>query len=46
MSSKDISCKKKNCFGYNKGVCVVLNNTNFGKRECPFYKPKTKKRVQ
>ena len=37
-----ITCKKENCFAYVKGVCSVLRNTNFGKRECPFFKLKEK----
>lgn len=39
---KDITCKKKDCFAYNRGVCCILRDTHF-KKECPFYK---KKRLQ
>lgn len=37
---KDINCKKENCFANVKGTCSILNDTNFGKRECTFFKPK------
>ncbi len=37
---REIACKKKTCFANVKGVCNVLTDTNFGKRSCPFYKPK------
>ncbi len=45
---KEITCKKESCFANVKGVCSILTDTNFGKRKCPFYKPKKeeKKSVQ
>lgn len=35
-------CKewRKNCFGYNKGYCRVLVNTDFKEQCCPFFKTK------
>lgn len=34
-------CKKEplDCFGLVNGKCAILRNTDFGDRECPFYKP-------
>ena len=43
---KDISCKKKDCFANVKGTCSILTDTNFGKRECPFFKPKKDEKQQ
>ena len=43
---KDISCKKKDCFANVKGTCSILCDTNFGKRECPFFKPKKEDKQQ
>ena len=40
-----ILCKEETCFAYTKGVCSILNNTQF-KRKCPFYKPKDDKSVK
>ena len=37
---KDISCKNKKCFAYYKGVCNILNDTNFKGKPCPFFKEK------
>ena len=37
---KVVTCQKEDCFAYYKGVCAVLNNTEFKGKECPFYKPK------
>lgn len=31
---------EKNCFANRDGVCMALGDTNFGGRECPFYKTK------
>ena len=33
-----LACDRKKCFSNQDGVCFVLSDTNFGKRECPFYK--------
>lgn len=38
---KDIVCKREDCFAYYKGVCSVLRDTHFKKKECPFFKPKS-----
>ena len=43
---KDISCKRKDCFANVKGTCNILTDTNFGKRECPFFKPKKEDKQQ
>lgn len=34
------SCRRKTCFACAKEseICMLLTDTNFGKRECPFYK--------
>ena len=31
-------CEKSECFGNEKGACVVLYDNDFCGRECPFYK--------
>lgn len=28
----------KDCFAYDEGECTILKDTDFGKRDCPFYK--------
>ena len=43
---KDISCKKKDCFANVKETCSILCDTNFGKRECPFFKPKRRQSMK
>jgi len=36
----ELKCNKEKCISnYNK-ICNILNNTDFGKKECPFYKEK------
>ena len=32
------SCKQKKCFANESGGCRILFDTDFGERECPFYK--------
>lgn len=39
---KDITCKRKDCFAYHKGMCTVLRDTHFKNKACPFFKPKEK----
>lgn len=46
-----IKCNKKDCFAYysdkidDQGEgCDILVDNDFGKRECPFYKPKKEKK--
>lgn len=34
------SCNRKDCFACVNNVCRILNDTEFGKRECPFFKLK------
>lgn len=29
------------CFAYKEGFCVVLKDTDFGERKCPFFKVHT-----
>lgn len=33
-------CEKEDCFGNSKGRCMCLTDTNFGWRDCPFFKTK------
>lgn len=36
---KERQCKRHaDCFANKSGECLILVNTDFGKRECPFYK--------
>lgn len=37
-----VPCRQNriSCNGYSKGRCRILHNTEFGKKPCPFYKPK------
>lgn len=37
---KEPICNREDCFACEGGQCVVLTNTNFGDRECPFFKTK------
>lgn len=30
--------EKAACFAYSGGCCVVLGDTDFGERDCPFFK--------
>lgn len=33
-------CKAhRDCFANRAGICACLKNNDFGRRECPFYKP-------
>lgn len=32
--------EKTACFSYVKGVCRILKDTDFGEKDCPFYKTK------
>ncbi|MDE7231041.1 MAG: hypothetical protein K2N56_11230 [Oscillospiraceae bacterium] len=32
-------CERRGCFAYENGRCTILTSNDFGKRECPFYKP-------
>ena len=32
------SCRKRSCAAYKTGYCNALSDTDFGGRECPFYK--------
>ena len=32
------SCRKRSCAAYDTGYCNALSDTDFGGRECPFYK--------
>lgn len=34
--------KKSDCFAYKKGDCMALIDTDFGNRECVFYKTKAR----
>jgi hypothetical protein len=36
------ACNREDCFACVDGKCVLLNNNDFGKRECPFYKTNDK----
>lgn len=36
----DPPCAKKDCFANKKGVCAVLTDSYFSKRDCPFFKKK------
>lgn len=40
MSAKYTECeqRKKDCFAYQLGECRILVDTDFGRRNCPFYK--------
>ena len=40
---KDPRCEqcKTACKSYSEGYCTILTDTNFGKRECPFYRQKS-----
>lgn len=38
MYSYGRQCFKKECFAYQLGECTRLTDTNFGGRECPFFK--------
>lgn len=31
-------CEKTGCFANKKKECTILENNDFGKRECPFFK--------
>ena len=33
-------CRELSCFANKDGYCNALNNTDFGMRQCPFYKEK------
>ena len=33
-------CPRKDCRACYDGLCMVLNDNDFGERECPFYKEK------
>ena len=33
---------KSDCFALGGGRCRILNDTDFGARSCPFYKPAAK----
>ena len=35
-----IKCNKSTCKFYINGKCNILSDTNFGNKECPFYKEK------
>ena len=32
-------CSRNDCFACVNERCSILTNNDFGKRECPFYKP-------
>lgn len=32
-------CNKVNCVSNQVGTCRALQDNNFGKKECPFFKP-------
>ena len=32
------TCNKMDCAAYEDGMCVCLIDTNFKKKECPFFK--------
>ena len=32
------SCEKNGCFANEDNRCMILINTKFGKRSCPFFK--------
>lgn len=38
-----INCNKKDCLNNNNGMCMALNDTEFGDRQCSFYKTFNKK---
>lgn len=33
-------CERGDCFANREGRCEILTDNDFGKRECPFYKPR------
>ena len=35
---RPVVCSRKDCFAYREGCCIVLLDTDFGRRSCPFYK--------
>ncbi len=43
MAKKSVgrpACNKhSDCYANKKGSCVCLSDNDFGKRDCPFYKP-------
>lgn len=39
-SYKKCKDRHEDCFAYKRGLCILLTDTNFGKRSCPFYKPR------
>ncbi len=32
-------CDRSDCFACANGRCQILTSNDFGKRECPFFKP-------
>ena len=41
---KDL-CGERNCFAYEDGQCICLNDTEFGTGTCPFFKTKEEYRA-
>jgi len=39
-SPRDPKCEqqKQACASYADGFCTILTDTNFGRRECPFFR--------
>lgn len=35
------TCFKNDCFANRCGECSILKDTDFGKRDCPFFKDRT-----
>lgn len=33
-------CGRGGCFANGDGFCKILTDNDFGKRECPFFKPR------
>ena len=37
---------RADCFAWTKGKCACLNDTKFGRKKCPFYKPEKQRRAE
>lgn len=46
MTENKNLCRRKDCFAYKNGTCLVLKNTDFGYRECCYFKDKATDREE
>lgn len=40
MIAKEVVCNREHtdCAAYRNGMCIILTDDDFGKKDCPFYK--------